>query len=425
MYFVVRFQFEHRDTQGGIAMKKQLLLLVTLLTLTACNSVSLPSLDEQTTTLPPPKIDRRPSPAGFHRGSLPSMPHYDPTSDNTWQVDLRGYNVSKLDLTDSLEDLLYADFDAGTVWPPNDRMPLDFDWERIMELGKNPGLGIRELHSRGITGRNVGIAIIDQALLVDHQEYVDRLRLYEETDDVVGGWAIPQIHGAAVASIAVGKTVGVAPEADLYFIASASGSKNQFLYLARSIRRILEVNQQLPANRKIRVISVSIGWTPENVGYKEITDAVEAAKNEGIFVISSSVEDTYGLKFHGLGRFPFNDPDKFDSYAPGMFWAKSFYAGNQFSDRLLVPMDARTTASPTGTSDYVFYREGGWSWSIPYIAGVYALAAQVDPQITPQLFWSQAIKTGRTIDLKHNGESIAFGPILDPIALIASLQKTK
>jgi hypothetical protein len=106
-----------------------------------------------------------------------------------------------------------------------------------------------------------------------------------------------------------------------------------------------------------------------------------------------------------------------------LFWAKQFYAGNPFSDRLLVPMDSRTTASPTGTNEYVFYREGGWSWSIPYLAGVYALAAQVDPQVTPDLFWSQAMKTGHAIVLKHNGKTFSLGPILDPIALINSLQK--
>jgi hypothetical protein len=92
------------------------------------------------------------------------------------------------------------------------------------------------------------------------------------------------------------------------------------------------------------------------------------------------------------------------------------------SDHLLVPMDSRTTASPGGPDEYVFYREGGWSWSIPYIAGVYALAAQVKPSITPDEFWSLALETGRTIQLQHNGETIAFGPILDPAALIKSLQ---
>ncbi len=355
---------------------------------------------------------------------MTSIPSYDPASDKIWQVDLRSYNLSTLDLSNSLNDLLYADFDDRTTWPLNDRMPLEFDWKRVMELGKNPGLGIRSLQARGITGRNVGIAIIDQTLLVDHQEYTDQLRLYEETDDIVGGWRVSQMHGAAVASIAVGKTVGVAPEADLYYIATARGGNGKdFGYLARSIRRILQVNQQLPANRKIRVISMAIGWGPEAVGYDELTAAVEAAKSVGMLVICSSVEQIHGFKFHGLGRSPRADPDKFESYEAGLFWAKPFYAGSQFSDHLLVPMDSRTTASPTGKSEYVFYREGGWSWSIPYIAGVYALAAQVNPKITPELFWSRAMKTGRTIALKNDGKTFPFGPILDSTALINTLQR--
>ncbi len=86
-------------------------------------------------------------------------------------------------------------------------------------------------------------------------------------------------------------------------------------------------------------------------------------------------------------------------------------------------MDSRAVASPTGNSDYVFYREGGWSWSIPYIAGVYALAAQVKPDITPDVFWSTALKTGRTIEISHEGQKYSFGIILDPVALIHALQE--
>jgi hypothetical protein len=75
-------------------------------------------------------------------------------------------------------------------------------------------------------------------------------------------------------------------------------------------------------------------------------------------------------------------------------------------------MDSRTTASPTGVNDYVFYREGGWSWSIPYIAGVYALAAQVKPDITPDVFWSTALQTGHTIEISNGGKQYSFGVIL-------------
>jgi hypothetical protein len=86
-------------------------------------------------------------------------------------------------------------------------------------------------------------------------------------------------------------------------------------------------------------------------------------------------------------------------------------------------MDSRTTASLGGIEEYIFYREGGWSWSIPYIIGVYALAAQVEPAITPDEFWQLALQTGRTIELKHGGKKYQFGPILDPISLVAELQK--
>ena len=85
-------------------------------------------------------------------------------------------------------------------------------------------------------------------------------------------------------------------------------------------------------------------------------------------------------------------------------------------------MDSRTTASPTGVEDYVFYRQGGWSWPIPYIAGVYALAVQVTPEITPEQSWNTTLKTGTTIQLQHDGREYQFGIILDPQALIKALE---
>jgi len=372
-----------------------------------------------------PKIDRHPQPADFNRGEMTALPTYDPNSTDPWQIDLRSYDLSALDLSGSLNDLLcHASFDDRTAWPPDDRMPDGYDLQNIMELGKNPGLGIRSLHARGITGRGIGIAIIDLTLLVDHQEYAGQLRLYEETNDIASRMLASDMHGAAVASIAVGKTVGVAPEADLYYIATASFMRSDFCYVARSIQRILEVNDQLPPDRKIRVISISAGWGEEVAGYDELMAAVGEAKSAGMLIVCSEIDQIHGFKFQGLGRPSLSDPDAFESYEPGSFWTKYYYTGEmRTSDWLLIPMDSRTTASPTGQSEYVFYREDGWSWSIPYIAGLYALAAQVDPEITPERFWSLALETGRTIELKHDGETIPLGPIVDPVALIGKLQE--
>ncbi|HWQ54574.1 MAG TPA: hypothetical protein VN442_12895 [Bryobacteraceae bacterium] len=79
-------------------------------------------------------------------------------------------------------------------------------------------------------------------------------------------------------------------------------------------------------------------------------------------------------------------------------------------------MCSRTGAGPGSNDEYTFFRTGGWSWSIPYIAGVYALAAEVDPMITPDRFWAAALKTGRRMQL---------GPIIDPVALMAELGRKR
>ena len=378
--------------------------------------------------LPAVKIDRYPEPVDFRGFNVyTEIPKYDPNSTEAWQVDLRSSDLTKLDLSKSEDDLLYADFDSKTQWPTPDKMPDDFDWQTILEISKDPGLGIRGLQNKSITGEGVGIAIIDQTLLVDHIEYKDRIRVYEEADDITGGWLQTQMHGPAVASIAVGQTVGVAPGADLYFIATSACSQGtyqsvNFACLAKSVRRIIEINESLPANHKIRVLSMSIGWGAQSKGYDEITKAVIEAKAAGIFVISSSLFETYGFKFHGLGRDPLADPNEFQSYEPGSWWQKSFYEQGLSTDTLLVPMDSRTTASPTGIEDFVFYRQGGWSWSIPYLAGMYALAVQVKPEITPEEFWKTALRTGRTIQIIHDGREYELGVILDPQSLIEEVQ---
>ena len=415
-------------------------LIIALLTACAGSSKSVitatpqvkPLTEGVLPDLPAPSIVRHPDPVSYssinpHPTSLPKL---DPNSTDPFQIDFRSSDLTSLDLSQSMDVLSLANFDSLTSWPPAGKLPAGFSVQQTMEMGKDPGLGIRDLHAKGITGRGVGIAIIDQPLLVDHREYTNQLRVYEEGEDVTSDWLNPTLHGAAVASIAVGNTVGVAPEADLYFIAmgdcggAASIQNFDFTCLAKDVLRIISINKGLPENRKIRVLSLSIGWKPQQKGYQAITAAVDKAKAAGIFVISSGISDTYGFNFQGLGRDLQSDPNQFGSYLPGFVWAQDFYNGKyKLNKTLLIPMDARTTASPTGFNDYAFYGEGGRSWSIPYIAGMYALAWQVDPGISPQKFWSTALQTGRTTQIEHNGKPYSFGVILDPQALIAAIQK--
>jgi hypothetical protein len=377
------------------------------------------------------EIVRRPRSADFRRGQLAVLPRFNPAAARHWQVDVRSADLTELDLTDRAVDLLHADFDSRTRWPRT--LPDGFEPDQVIKLGKDPGLGVRKLHARGITGKGIAIGIIDQTLLVDHAEYAGRVRLYEEIHSAAG--AASEMHGPAVASIAAGKSIGVAPEADLYYIAEIHGTFGpgrkfdwDFTWLAQSIERLLDVNAMLPPEGKIRVISISVGWSPNQKGYSETMAAVERAKKENVFIISTALEATHNLAFHGLGRAAMCDPNDFASYGPGSWWARMFWKKHErfaAEQRLLVPMDSRATASPTGHEDYVFYSSGGWSWCVPWLAGLYALACQVDPTVTPERFWTEAIQTGRNTTITHNSVEFTFGTLADPVALIEKLESAK
>ena len=367
-----------------------------------------------------PAICRRPAPSDYRSKPVTALPSYDPASGKLWQVDLRGLDIGALDLSGRTTDLVFADFDTRTKFPA--KLPEGFDPARYLELGRDPGLGVRALHAKGITGKGIGIGIIDQPLLVTHTEYAGKLRSYEELH-LLDKDPKATMHGGAVSSIAVGKTCGVAPGADLYYIATdffdADGEIN-FAYLAAAIDRLIAISGALPEERRIRAISISRGFGLNENGADELMAAIGRAKAKGILVITTSTGNYYDFRFTGLGRSPLSDPDAAASYGPGMFWSRDFFAGRaKFAEgRLLVPMDSRTTAAPEGDDEYVFYSDGGMSWSAPYIAGLYALACQADPAAAPETFLKKALETSVQVRAGRDGKELELKGIVNPAALL-------
>lgn len=377
-----------------------------------------------------PEIERRPQPLVFKRGELQKIPHYDPMNKHPWQIDLRHNDLSKLDLRRHFTSLIHASFDNKTLWPPAKNMPDSFQPVKILELGKDPGLDVRKLHSRGITGRGIGIAIIDQPSLVDHIEYKDRLLLYREIN--IDPSCCAQMHGPAVSSVLAGKSVGVAPGIDLYYFAAWPGvwikdKKGGFEYdlnfYADTLKKVIDLNRRLPPGKKIRAAAIMMGFSEKRKGFTAMNEAITMATKEGIFVISCSLASTHGFKFNCLGRDPLADPNHVNSYSPGSYWKDRFFQGKTDADCLLFPMESRTLAGPAGPGDYAFCRVGGWSWVVPYIAGLYALSCQVKKDLTPAEFWKEALSTASFVKIKGGDTMFNLGPIVNPVALIDSLKK--
>ena len=376
-----------------------------------------------------------------------------------WVKDARGCDISHLDI--SKEQLLDLTIDNTTILSDEQRAIIADATERM----KDPGLNIRALHQRGITGAGVKIAIIDQPLGL-HQEYKDNIIHHESINCEEMGWTYGSMHGASVASIAVGKEVGVAPDADLLYFSAVNMTKdknelqtykqyileqlssdqcpenlkdyyNQLLSwmdeegqcisntaYAQAIEKVLDMNKTLPDGEKIPVISISWGFAPDAPGWEQLQEVLKRAKEEGVFVISTSLEMTHDFYNNGTDRNPSLDPNDPTSYEGGCFWKddedRLYHMLENCDNILLTPMDHRATADFLDDHSYRYEgSDGAMSWATPWLSGMYVLAKQVKPDVTPEEFWQKALETAN--DCLNKGEKV--GRLINPEALIQALQE--
>jgi subtilisin family serine protease len=312
-------------------------------------------------------------------------------------------NVSlmKLDLTEQMPELNRLSFNKQTLWPPTDKLPKGFEPDRLLEAGRNPGLGIRKLHQQGIDGRGIHIAIIDQPLLREHLEYKERVVEYQPID--VEGVS-REMHGSPVTSIAVGKNCGVAPAASVHYYAVPMWKwwDEHCKPYAALLDRIVQQNRTLQPGKKVKVVSISLGAFSFWPDHELWTKAVKRAADEGILVLSCDPAD---LRIVILRRNLEKDPELPTGYYRQMLFGPQ--------DGLGVPAGNRATAYIGGPDDYIFWRDGGMSWTVPYLAGLAALAYQVNPELKPEAIPDLWMKTAA---------KTSAGQVVNPPAFIEAVR---
>jgi serine protease AprX len=310
-----------------------------------------------------------------------------------------GLSMVNVDLSDHQGMIDEMPYDTRTEWPPPDRLPEGFDPQERLDRGKTPGLGIRELNAQGKSGQGIGIAIIDQPLLRDHVEYVDRIVHYESIE--IPAWIEPQMHGPPVASIAVGKTCGVAPQASLYYYAVPAWKWKACAPYAKALENIIDASKSMTTN-PIKVVSISLGMFSHWDDFELWQAAVQEAERHGILVVTC---DKTFLNYGTSTRIPGKKQDDPNSYLRGR------HSSN--SDVLRIPTGHRTTVSHQGKDVYTYYTNGGMSWAAPYLAGLAALAFQVDPNLEP----------GRIVPLwLETATSTSAGHVVNPKGFIDLIQ---
>ncbi len=352
-----RAGFAPRGVASGIA-------LVAATILTACGGQG-DERPEYPWGIEPDSLPRVVTEADF-----PDLPRG--SADRIWG--LAGKDLTDKDLTQlSLPFLAALTFDGNTRWPERSQLPQGFPPEEWIEGGKNPGLGIRALHRQGITGKGIAVAVVDKPIRHEHREFRGRIHYYEVFGGEEKGRA-PHFHGIACASILAGETVGVAPDATIHYFAVPDVGEN-FRYYAIAADRIIEVNRSLSDAEKIRLVSISDGLGRDNPYREEWASALERLQATGVEVVYSSRDRLDGFVWGGVA--PYEDREATSNYELALYLAGMDVP----REEIIIPGDYRTTASNKGGDLYIYWGTGGWSWAIPYAAGLAALAWQLEPAL--------------------------------------------
>ncbi len=326
-------------------------------------------------------------------------------------ADVRSMNMSQFILSEARIKTYW--FSSRSQWSAQ-AAPIA---QNVLERGKNPGLGVRALHQQGLTGKGITVAIIDQNLaqdskgIFDHPEYAGKIQKYKDfgTDQ---GLDQGSMHGPAVASLLVGETTGTAPGARLYFAAVPSWKQDAQFY-ADALNWLGDENASLPADQKIRVVSVSAApsgpGSPFNKNNAAWDQAYQRATQAGMLVLDCTQDKGQTAACY----YDLADPENVAKCIPGF---PGLSSQQNSARRILAPTSLRSQAEEYqfGQAAYQFTGRGGLSWSVPYLAGVLAMGWQIRPDLNGL----------QMMDLIFQSAYDQGGPkVINPPAFISAVKK--
>lgn len=314
-----------------------------------------------------------------------------------------GKDVSGSDFSEvSPEALFQMVFNRFTTWPAS---LAKYDYQSVLCGGKRPGLSVSRLHRKGIDGSGISIAVIDKPFLSTHSEFNDCLVSYVNVVKDHDDNERLHFHGMTCAGFACGRTVGVAPGASLYYYAYPDRFDDAAMYWSyhyTALDSVVEHNRV--SDEKIRVVSISVGIPSRHPELRERLDRYGSLLAEGgCYVIDSNV---FGEVFTSASRIYGTDPDDENGYTLDAWQTNDVHRA-----KVLVPSGGRTSPCNSGVNEYMYSgNQSCFSWAVPYAAGVFALALQVDRKLSYGEFCQLAQETAKRNDLGLN--------VLNPVELI-------
>lgn len=358
---------------------------------------------------------------------------------NGFSIDVSSQDAQALqNLTQAQQSGAFAvSVDQKSDFTSNDLFEINNTFT-VFDKETNVMLGVEKLHEQGIKGKGTCICVIDSGIAM-HPDLKDRVIAFK---DCVNGRKEPYDdngHGTHVAGICAGdgshsggKTVGVAPEANIVGVKVL----DQFGHGTTS--QIIKGIQWAITNKNkydIDVINLSLGRPiPRTRFLDPMTMAVQVAEKCGITVVVSAGNDgpessticspgnapnaiTVGaLDDNGTPQTDDDWPAYFSSRGPTLY-------DNLEKPDIVAPGVDIISCSNEG-DEYI--QMSGTSMAAPFTAGVAALMKGVNPKMKPKDI--KSILMAQATPFKYTGlqrDTVGAGIITpqDSVAKAAELKK--
>ena len=185
---------------------------------------------------------------------------------------------------------------------------------------------------------------------------------------------------------------------------------------------MIEINKDLSDSEKIRVISISLSLrtVKENCLDKQNLELLDAAITKAeaadIVVLTTDIFDEYGDFGTPIKKLPYTDADDYQNYFP----SRTFY-NRSIVEKISVPIEGKTVAYYQGDNEYQYVNNGGLSWAVPYIAGLYVLCCEVDPFMNYEKFIDVIEMTSLSLSSSYDNQLFRLDKIIQPEQVILYL----
>ena len=319
----------------------------------------------------------------------------------------------------------------------------------------NQSLRAEKAWAGGLTGKGVGVAVIDTGIQGDLPDF--RVSQSDPTSRVVASAVVnPSAssagdsygHGTHIAGLIAGngtnraagdpqygKYAGVAPDANLIDVKISDENGNaSVLDVIDGLQFVVDHKNAL----NIRVVNLSLkSSVAESYKTDPLDAAVEQAWNAGIVVVVAS--GNMGSAPDAVSYAPGNDPYVItvggvddmgtkdigdDALAP---WSSRGVTQDGFSKPDVVAPGARLVSTMAPGAEYTrlcpscnvdggYFRVGGTSMAAAVVSGEAALILQANPGWTPNQVKAQIVKRTRAVSESHSSTGTLVDATGDPVS---------